>query len=199
MLTNIYHCGISSNTPPALYPSGITRYISRMKGIDDIRRDNLRHILQTQYAGKQAALAAALDKQANVVSRVLGSGRADQRNIGTEWARQIEQRLHLPDNWLDNVHAAEAAMPHQATDPTLDPRAREVLRDLAIMIANHFLLDPDLDLLHHTARHIARLRSEHANPVDTADGVDPQTVLDEAKGKASTTAPATRRPSRPPA
>lgn len=188
MARNIYQFGRPDNTGEALYLLGITRHKDHMlKSIDDIRRDNLRYLLNTLFSGKQAALADALGKQANIVSRVLGSGRADPRNIGTEWAREIEKQLGLAANWLDNNHAPASATDHAGTSD----QVAAIINDLARMAATTQLIDRDFELLRTTAWHIAQARQ--ANRADSADpvaeSIDSQAVLDKARGKGKTTAP----------
>jgi hypothetical protein len=73
-----------------------------IKSIDDIRRDNLRFLVETRFAGNQSALARALNVQSNWISRLLGDKR-----IGDRAARRIEQACGKPRNWLDVWHGLE--------------------------------------------------------------------------------------------
>lgn len=79
----------------------------------EIRRKNLRALMKSRFNGKQALLAAALDRPANYISRCLSSSLnpASRKNIGEEFARDIEGRLGLEKYQMDSadLRAAEAA------------------------------------------------------------------------------------------
>ncbi|WGI23659.1 S24 family peptidase [Halomonas alkaliantarctica] len=68
--------------------------------ITDLRRENLKRILDARFNGKRAALADAIDREASYISRCL-SDKAHRKKIGEEFARHIESRLNLPSRWLD--------------------------------------------------------------------------------------------------
>lgn len=76
----------------------------KFKSCHDIRRDNLREIIKARFNGVQEKLAAALEKTPGSISRVMKEGAAQPRGIGTALAREIEEKLELVPNWLDNDH-----------------------------------------------------------------------------------------------
>lgn len=71
--------------------------------ISDIRRENLRKLMTERFKGKQAAIASALDKSPNYISRCLSAapGAAGKKNIGEEFAREIENVFGLARYQLD--------------------------------------------------------------------------------------------------
>ncbi|MFS7359007.1 helix-turn-helix domain-containing protein [Rahnella inusitata] len=84
-----------------------------MKSIHDIRRENLRTIIQKDFDGRQIRMAEALGFQANLISRWMASpDMASAKNIGGSSARKIEAAARRPAFWLDTDHgmaiAAEA-------------------------------------------------------------------------------------------
>lgn len=81
--------------------------IRGMNPISEIRRLNLISVMENRFGfgqGAQAKLAAALDKQPNVISRAINKNAKGYRQIGDMFAREIEAHLGLKENWLDNVH-----------------------------------------------------------------------------------------------
>lgn len=89
------------------YPQGIYLLVtvtddSRME-ISDIRRENLRALMKQRFDGKQARLADALGKSANYISRCLSTApsSAGSKNIGEDFARDIEMKLGLERYQLD--------------------------------------------------------------------------------------------------
>lgn len=75
---------------------------SAIKSIAEIRRENLRFLLDTRFAGNQSALARSLNVEANYISRVLNPGSG--KIIGNRAARRFEQACGQPRNWLDVWH-----------------------------------------------------------------------------------------------
>lgn len=71
--------------------------------ISDIRRDNLRALMKQRFDGKQARLADALGRSANYISRCLSTApsSAGSKNIGEDFARDIEAKLGLERYQLD--------------------------------------------------------------------------------------------------
>ncbi|WP_285355421.1 helix-turn-helix transcriptional regulator [Pseudomonas sp. lyk4-R2A-10] len=71
--------------------------------ISDIRRENLRTLMKQRFDGRQARLADALGKSANYISRCLSTAQssAGSKNIGEDFAREIEQKLGLERYQLD--------------------------------------------------------------------------------------------------
>ncbi|EOG8085281.1 helix-turn-helix domain-containing protein [Citrobacter koseri] len=68
-----------------------------MKSIQDVRRQNLRDLIDRDFNGVQTRLAERMETQANLVNRwVLG-----KKVIGDQVARKIETAANKPRNWLD--------------------------------------------------------------------------------------------------
>lgn len=74
-----------------------------MPTIQDIRRQNLRSVIDGEFKGTPAHLAQAIGCTATSVSR-LYSEAASRRNIGDKMARAIEQAARLPEGWMDTPH-----------------------------------------------------------------------------------------------
>ncbi|MBB3142219.1 LexA family protein [Halomonas organivorans] len=68
--------------------------------IADLRRDNLRALLNERFEGKKAALAHAIEREPSYISRCL-SDKAHRKKIGEDFARHIEKALALPNGWMD--------------------------------------------------------------------------------------------------
>lgn len=70
--------------------------------MDDIyatRLDRFRQLMNERFEGKQAAIANAVGKPANYVSRVLGG----TKKLGEEMVREFEVALDLPAYWFDGL------------------------------------------------------------------------------------------------
>ncbi|WP_145548514.1 helix-turn-helix domain-containing protein [Yersinia massiliensis] len=81
-----------------------------MKSINDIRRDNLRDIINSDFEGKQVRLANAMKLTPNLVSRWLKpSFDTNSKNIGDAAARKIEETARKPKYWLDTDHVMAIA------------------------------------------------------------------------------------------
>lgn len=71
-----------------------------MKSINDIRRDNLRDIIDRDFNKTQSRLAERLECQPNLVSRWVKG----VKTIGDSVARKIEKAANKPTFWLDVDH-----------------------------------------------------------------------------------------------
>lgn len=69
--------------------------------IYEIRRENLRAIVKSRFNGKITGLAEAVDRAHSYISRCLTNNETHRKNIGEEFARDIEKRLKLPPLALD--------------------------------------------------------------------------------------------------
>jgi SOS-response transcriptional repressor LexA len=69
--------------------------------VSEIRRKNLRLVIEQQFAGTAAELARALGKQPSEISRIFSLKRHHRRNIGSRLARQIESILGKEAGWMD--------------------------------------------------------------------------------------------------
>lgn len=73
--------------------------------INQIRLFNLSYVIDREYNGVKAGLASAINKNSSYVSRWY-SASSERRNISTETARDIEQKINYAKGWLDNPHPA---------------------------------------------------------------------------------------------
>lgn len=92
--------------------------------IYEIRKNNLRFIIDSIFQGKQAELTKALGKNQSTISRIFtstGSG----RNIGDTLAREIEAAANKPKFWLDQVH--DSNLSHDVDDKLLSEILEAVL------------------------------------------------------------------------
>lgn len=72
-----------------------------MSDIHDIRRDNVRRLMR-QY-GSPAVLSEKLGyANSSYLAHIAGPN--PSKNIGERAARDMEEKLGLPDNWLDTKH-----------------------------------------------------------------------------------------------
>lgn len=68
---------------------------------NDIRRAKLRHLISAKFDGSQAALADQCGIKPAQISRWLSETNTDPRNMSERSARQIEEKLGLPNRYLD--------------------------------------------------------------------------------------------------
>jgi transcriptional regulator with XRE-family HTH domain len=88
-----------------------------MKSIHEIRRENLRTIIQKDFDGRQIRMAEALGFQPNLISRWMASPEmASAKNIGGASARKIEAAARRPAYWLDTDHAMSIAADVEPVD-----------------------------------------------------------------------------------
>ncbi|MEG8135587.1 helix-turn-helix transcriptional regulator [Escherichia marmotae] len=84
-----------------------------MKSIQDVRRQNLKDLIDRDFNGVQTRLAEKLETQANLVNRwVLG-----KKVIGDQVARKIEAAANKPRNWLD-IDRSLSQEGYQPTGPS---------------------------------------------------------------------------------
>lgn len=75
--------------------------------MDDIyatRLERFRLLMDERFGGKQAAIASAVGKPANYVSRVLSG----TKKLGEEMVREFEASLNLPAYWFDGSNAGDS-------------------------------------------------------------------------------------------
>ena len=75
-----------------------------MRTSADIRRENLRYLIDTKFQGVNNRIAKHLGVQPMQISRVFHSGES-ARNVGDKLARKVEVGLGLESGWLDQDHA----------------------------------------------------------------------------------------------
>lgn len=75
--------------------------------MDDIyatRLERFRLLMDQRFGGKQAAIANAVGKPANYVSRVLSGA----KKLGEEMVREFETALDLPAYWFDGLNTGDS-------------------------------------------------------------------------------------------
>ncbi len=75
-----------------------------MAKIEEVRRNNLRYIIDKHHGGTDRQLAVALGKQDNSINRYFAPKDKGGRNIGRPTCDQIEKLHHLPEGWMDEEH-----------------------------------------------------------------------------------------------
>ncbi|CAI1023255.1 Helix-turn-helix [Serratia ficaria] len=89
-----------------------------MKSINDIRRENLRDIVNRDFDGRQVRLAEKLGNNANLISRWLKPATdKNHKTIGDAVARKLEVAANKPKFWLDRDHMMALAA---GADPAQD-------------------------------------------------------------------------------
>jgi hypothetical protein len=69
--------------------------------VADIRRNNLRLLIQERYNNVNAAFSRATGRDPNLINLILSSNLEIRRNMGERLARIIETAQSLPEGWLD--------------------------------------------------------------------------------------------------
>lgn len=102
---------------------GITRTVNTClnSGVNvyAIRQRNLAALVESMFAGNQAKLASAIGAKQPQVNRWLSTSTASPRKISEESARQIEAKLGLRENGLDDPNGCVsdgAAQPNPVFD-----------------------------------------------------------------------------------
>ncbi|HWH86181.1 MAG TPA: S24 family peptidase [Pseudomonas sp.] len=91
--------------------------------IYEIRRANLRALVKKKFNGRMAGLAEAVDRAHSYISRCLTDNEKHRKNIGEEFARDLENRLGLLPLALDKPEGEGLASSGER--PALD-RSAEV-------------------------------------------------------------------------
>ena len=87
-------------TYKVVYQAGKLPFNKRMD-ISEIRRKNLKLIIEQHFAGVASELARLLDRQPSEISRVFSKNPQHRRNIGSRFAREIELALGKEVGWMD--------------------------------------------------------------------------------------------------
>lgn len=74
-----------------------------MPTISEIRRTNLRAVIDSDFAGVPARLAKALGCQQTSITRLYSQAESS-RNMGDSLARRIEKAAGKPAGWMDALH-----------------------------------------------------------------------------------------------
>lgn len=88
--------------------------------IQDIRRANLNAIIQTRFQGIKSALAAAVDRQASYITRILTTEGKNSKPIGEKFARHVEQSLGLEPGALDTPPGVDTPSRRSLLDPAVE-------------------------------------------------------------------------------
>lgn len=70
--------------------------------IAEIRRNNLKLIIEERFNGVASELARLLDKQPSEISRIFSQNITHRRNIGSRLARELERVIGKPMGWMDS-------------------------------------------------------------------------------------------------
>ena len=98
--------------------------------IDELRRTNLRKLIDDRFQGVAAPLAKRLDLQPSYMSRLFTKNEDHRRNIGDEMARKIEGILGLPDGWMDTTHDSPRNIPSSsAVVPKADNSIAQLIQE----------------------------------------------------------------------
>jgi SOS-response transcriptional repressor LexA len=86
----------------AAIPLRINMGARSMKGIYDIRQQNLKFLIEEKFDGSQSRLAEQIHiEQPSFISRLLSINPKTRKNIGANLARKIERAAGKPPYWLD--------------------------------------------------------------------------------------------------
>lgn len=75
-----------------------------MRTIDEIRRDNLRHVIDNEFPSARQ-LALKMGTNPNNLSRIFSDKEAHRRNVGDDMARSVERAASKPRGWMDIDHS----------------------------------------------------------------------------------------------
>lgn len=75
-----------------------------MRTSQEIRRENLRYLIQIKYGGVTNRMATETGIQQMQLARVFLKTH-NRRDVGTKLARRIEEAAGLDEGWLDQDHA----------------------------------------------------------------------------------------------
>lgn len=97
--------------------------------LDQIRRENLRALVEERFEGNRAAFCRATGKHPNLINLVLTDNPDLQRRPGERLCRSIEEALSLSAGYLDRKSAADsgARMSNIPIVQKLDDKADEWL------------------------------------------------------------------------
>jgi hypothetical protein len=105
-ISNIYPRVISYVNPKDIYQSvnsGHTNKMTTKEKFKEIRRRNLRLLIDKKFCGKQVDCAQALGRQPDYISRIING----QKGLGEQLAREFENKLGLEQYWFDREHPEE--------------------------------------------------------------------------------------------
>ena len=108
-----------------------------MRTAAEIRRENLRYILDSQFQGIVGRMARRVGKQYMQIARIFDSNEAARKNCGDKVARDIEASLGLEKGWLDQDHAKSDDLVRQIE--VLDTEGRLVIESMIALLVRRKL------------------------------------------------------------
>lgn len=99
-------------------------YVCRMPSIFEIRRDNLRRLMQ-QWGGPTSLAKKLGHSNGSYIAQLAGPH--PTRDVSEKVAREIERTLQLPDNWMDHRHKGPPGQPDTGTLIEVVSLVRDVL------------------------------------------------------------------------
>lgn len=89
----------------------------------EVRRKNLKLLIDQKYEGVVARFADAMGKKRPTIYRLFSDAESS-RDIGEDLAREIERVHRLPMHWLDVHHKAMEPLADYNVEPAPQPRSR---------------------------------------------------------------------------
>jgi hypothetical protein len=143
----------------------------RQISIYEVRRRNLITLLRERFDNVQLKLCNAVGRDASYISRLLNDPESsrDHKNMGAGMARHCEQRLRLPENWMDQNHELLAQFRAQAGELATDADVISIigLRDIPVQRVFISHSEKDMSHLHLSVR--SALATAHTYALRIAD------------------------------
>lgn len=98
--------------------------------IAEIRRKNLKLVIEQRCGGVASELARLLDKQPSELSRIFSKNPAHRRNVGSRLARRIEKVIGKEPGWMDREQTTLSAAAPAATRAAAQLKIR---RDIPVI------------------------------------------------------------------
>jgi hypothetical protein len=124
-MTEDYQLVTIEATPFGNLPIGKSIEECSSMELQDIRRKNLRALIDQKFDGTIARLAELIDRQAGYVSRLLSDNPDHRRNLGEKLARQIEHATGIQSGWLDTHHELSDQAPEKSHNEASSIASRE--------------------------------------------------------------------------
>lgn len=118
--------------------------------IHDIRRLNLRLVINMRFDGVERQLALAMGKHGTALNRYFSRSES-ARNISTKLANEITAAANLPSGWMDQQHpglwrqhgvneGVHDGAPEYGADQSQDPIRNELAQEI-----NHRVMALEID------------------------------------------------------
>lgn len=116
-----------------------------MDDIKELRKTNLRSLINTRYGGKISHMAEAIDRQSAYLSRIYSDDPRHARHIGENMARDIEAKLNIQPGWLDIDHTRDhPQVKYRHKGEMIAERWNEIpdlIRSAIVLLVQHALED----------------------------------------------------------